>query len=115
MLLIRHILDVMHCEKNLCENIVKTIMGKKDSPGSRQDMQDLDIWKELWLQEAQRRGGSFFIPEPTYTLSTTEKAKFISVLENPKIPTNYVSALYKKVADGKLRYMKSHDFHVLMQ
>jgi hypothetical protein len=42
-LLIRYIIDVMHYERNLCENIVKTIMGKKDSLGSRQDMQDLDI------------------------------------------------------------------------
>ena len=27
----RHTLDVMHCEKNICENIVKTLWGKKDS------------------------------------------------------------------------------------
>ena len=79
---------------------MKTNMGKKDSPGSRQDMQDLDIRKELWLQEARRRGVSFFKPEPTYTLSTAERAKFISVLENLKTPTNYDSALYERVADG---------------
>jgi hypothetical protein len=114
-LLIRYIIDVMHYERNLCENIVKTIMGKKDSLGSRQDMQDLDIRRELWLNEPRRRGDSFFMPEPIFILSAVEKANFLSVLEKLKTPTNYVSALHKRVADGKLRYMKSHDFHVLMQ
>jgi hypothetical protein len=55
------------------------------------------------------------MPEPIFILSAVEKANFLSVLEKLKTPTNYVSALHKRVADGKLRYMKSHDFHVLMQ
>jgi hypothetical protein len=70
MLLIRHILDVMHCEKSLCKNMVKTIMGKKDSPGSRQDLEDLDIRQELWLQEARKGGDSFFMPGPSYNLTS---------------------------------------------
>jgi hypothetical protein len=90
----------MHCEKNLCKNIVKTIMGKKDSLGSRQDMEDLDIRRELWLHESRRRGESFFIPEPSYTLSIEEKTTFLSVIEKLKTPTNYVSALHKRVAMG---------------
>jgi hypothetical protein len=95
MLLIRHVLDVMHCEKNFCENIVKTIMGKKDSPGSRQDLEDLNIRQELWLQEARRRGDSFFMLEPTYMLSLDDKAKFLSIIEKLKTPTNYVSTLQR--------------------
>jgi hypothetical protein len=35
-LLIRYLLDAMHCEKNLCENITKTVLGMKDSYGSRE-------------------------------------------------------------------------------
>jgi hypothetical protein len=86
MLFIRHILNVMHCEKNLCENIVKTIMGMKDSPRSRQDLQDLNIRQESWLQEACRRGDLFFMPEPSYTLLPAKKAKFLSVIEKLKTP-----------------------------
>jgi hypothetical protein len=26
---VRHVLDVMHCEKNICENILKTLWGRK--------------------------------------------------------------------------------------
>jgi len=44
---IRHVLDVMHCEKNLCENILRTLFGMNDSPGSRQDVQDLNIRPEM--------------------------------------------------------------------
>ena len=28
---IKHVLDAMHCEKNFCENIIKTIWGVKDT------------------------------------------------------------------------------------
>ena len=44
-----HVLDIMHCEKNLCENILKTLFGMNDSPRSRQDVEDLNIREELWL------------------------------------------------------------------
>lgn len=45
-------LDVMHCEKNLSENILKTLFGMNDSPGSRQDVEYLQMRQELWLQAA---------------------------------------------------------------
>lgn len=32
-LLIRYTLDVMHCEQNLSKNILKTIIGLKDTEG----------------------------------------------------------------------------------
>ena len=31
---VRHLLDVMHCEKIVCDNILKTIMGEKDNAAS---------------------------------------------------------------------------------
>ena len=46
---IRHVLDVMHCEKNLCANILKTLLDMNDNLGSRQDVEDLNIREELWL------------------------------------------------------------------
>jgi hypothetical protein len=47
---IQHVLDVMHCEKNLCENILRTLMGEMDYCREREDMQEMGIRKELWLQ-----------------------------------------------------------------
>ncbi|KAI5338319.1 hypothetical protein L3X38_017590 [Prunus dulcis] len=50
-LLIRHNLDVMHIEKNVCESIVDTLlnmMGKtKDNLKSRKDLKDMGIRKNL--------------------------------------------------------------------
>jgi hypothetical protein len=46
-LLVRHNLDVMHIEKNICESIIGTLLGIdgkcKDSDKARLDMQHLGI------------------------------------------------------------------------
>jgi len=55
------------------------------------------------------------MPHATYVLSSADKAKVLRVLKSLKTPTNYVSALYKKISKGKLSGLKSHDFHILMQ
>ena len=47
---IQHVLDVMHCKKNLYENILKTLFGMNDSLGSHQDVEDLNICQEIWMQ-----------------------------------------------------------------
>ena len=38
-LLVRHVLDVMHCEKNISENFLKTVLGEKDMPTVRANLQ----------------------------------------------------------------------------
>ncbi|KAA0040340.1 hypothetical protein E6C27_scaffold460G00450 [Cucumis melo var. makuwa] len=54
-LLLRHKLDVMHIEKNVCDNLVGTIFnieGKtKSTTNARLDLQDLKIRKDLHLVE----------------------------------------------------------------
>ena len=47
MLLVRHTLDVMHCEKNVCENIMKTMFGEKDTATVRNDMREVNIRPNL--------------------------------------------------------------------
>jgi hypothetical protein len=38
-----HTLDVMHYEKNICENMVKTIFGEKDTMTFKRDMEKFGI------------------------------------------------------------------------
>jgi hypothetical protein len=49
--LLRHNLDIMHIEKNVCENIYGTLLGiegkSKDNLKARLDLQDMNIRKEL--------------------------------------------------------------------
>jgi hypothetical protein len=40
---VRHVLDVMHCEKNLCENVIKIIFGEKDMVAIHRDMEEVGI------------------------------------------------------------------------
>ena len=112
---VRHVLDVMHCEKNLCENILKTLFGMNDNPGSRQDVEDLNIREELWLQPPRRQGDQFYMPHAPYILKPEERKQFVQIVSNIRTPTNYVGAIQKRLVDGKLQYMKTHDYHVLMQ
>jgi len=70
---LRHNLDVMHIEKNVCESLLGTILdikGKsKDTVNARLDLADLGIRKELQLQNS---GDSYDMPKARYTLSKTK-------------------------------------------
>ncbi|KAA0056292.1 CACTA en-spm transposon protein [Cucumis melo var. makuwa] len=58
-LLLCHKLDVMHIEKNICDNLVGTLLnikGKtKDTTNARLDLQDLKLRKDLHLVEVGNR------------------------------------------------------------
>ena len=45
----RHTLDVMHVEKNVSENILKTLLGEKDTVKVRKDMEEAGMRPHLWL------------------------------------------------------------------
>jgi hypothetical protein len=94
---------------------VKTFFRAKDSFRSRQDMQALGIREELWLERPHTTKEAFHVPNAPYVLSTSERKKVIEVIQNMKTPSNYYGNIAKCLADGKLRYMKSHNFHVLLQ
>ncbi|KAL4560827.1 hypothetical protein LXL04_032982 [Taraxacum kok-saghyz] len=57
-LLLRHSLDVMHIEKNVCDNIVGTLLGQqvktKDNLQARQDLELLGIRKDLHPKKRPR-------------------------------------------------------------
>jgi hypothetical protein len=43
------------------------------------------------------------------------KKRFVHIITNLTTPTQYVSSLKKRVRDGDLKGMKSHDYHIMMQ
>ncbi|XP_031090937.1 uncharacterized protein LOC115995929 [Ipomoea triloba] len=115
---IRHCLDVMHVEKNICDSIIGTLLnipGKtKDGIKARKDMVEMGIRDQL---EPQHSGNRAYLPPACYTLSKKEKKSFCSCLNSIKVPSGYSSNIKKLVSmnDLKLVGMKSHDCHVLMQ
>jgi hypothetical protein len=114
-LLRQYLLDAMHCKKNICENLLKTVLGTKDSYGSRQDMQELGIRRDLWLGPSENERDLFSLPKAPYVLTASKRTNVFDIIKNLKTPSNFVGAIAKCVEEGKLRYMKSHDFHILMQ
>lgn len=110
----RHTLDAMHCEKNICENLLRTLFGETDGPKSREDMRARGIRQHLHLQR-NVDGCTFFKPDAPYILTKDHRLQFLVALRELKFPSGYVGALRQRIEDGKLRGLKTHDFHVLLQ
>ncbi|XP_074283166.1 uncharacterized protein LOC141607711 [Silene latifolia] len=115
---IRHCLDVMHIEKNVCDNIINTLLNvpnkSKDNKAARKDMMEMKIRPELAPQEKLTRA---YLPPAAHTLSKKEKMEFCQCLHGVKVPEGYSSNISNLVSmqDLKLTGLKSHDSHALMQ
>jgi hypothetical protein len=115
---LRHNLDVMHIEKNICDSVLGTLMnidGKtKDTHNARRDLREMGIRKELHLQT---NGAAITMPLAKYTLTKDEKKKLCDWLKGVKFPDGYASNIARCVnkQDSKISGMKSHDCHVFLQ
>ncbi|XP_031737559.1 uncharacterized protein LOC101205266 [Cucumis sativus] len=115
---VRHCLDVMHIEKNVCMNILGTLLdipGKsKDGLNARRDLVDLKLRPELAPISSEKK---IFIPPACYTLTKDEKRCVLKTLSEIKVPEGYSSNIRNLVSmtDLKLNSLKSHDCHVLIQ
>ncbi|XP_062104239.1 uncharacterized protein LOC133815411 [Humulus lupulus] len=115
---LRHNLDVLHIEKNICDSVVGTIFsidGKsKDTDKARLDLQDLNIRKQLHMK---KNGNKWFKPVACYTLSAKERQEFCTFIKFVKFPDGYAANISRNVnmKDGKLFGLKSHDCHILLQ
>ena len=110
----RHLLDPMHCEKNLCEIFICTLFGETNGVKCREDMQARGIRRHLHLQP-NPDGVTYFMPDAPHVFNWQEKDEFLKVLKSIKFPSNYVGSLKQRLEDGKLSGLKTHDFHILMQ
>lgn len=117
--LLRHCLDTMHIEKNVCDNILNTILDdpvkSKDNVRARRDCKDLIILRQLWLQEGD--DDTVIIPPACFTMSKNEKDIFWGILKSLRVPDGYASNISRciKLKQGKIQGLKSHDNHIIMQ
>ncbi|WMV45750.1 hypothetical protein MTR67_039135 [Solanum verrucosum] len=116
--LIRHNLDVMHIEKNVCDNIIGTLLdieGKtKDNLNARHDLKEMCIRSEL---HPTQRDGKWCYSEACYSLSSAEKSKVCKFLKMIKVPNDYSFNIsqWVKLEDRKIYGLKSHDSHILLE
>ena len=91
------------------------IEGKtKDTFKARQDLEDMNIRKELHL--IKRSDGKYVMPA-NYTLSKAERQGFCEFLKFVKFLDGYASNIARcsSINDGKISGLKSRDCHVLLQ
>ena len=112
---VRHYIDVMHLEKNVCDSLIGTLLNiqrkTKDGVNARLDLVEMKIREDLASREVGRRT---YLPPACYIMSRKEKISFCLCL---KVPQGYSSNIQSLVSmqDLKLVGLKSHDFHILMQ
>jgi hypothetical protein len=85
---------------------------------------DYALWEEsLWKSDKNSIGPegliwdnreSYHIPSAPYILRGEQRTMVMDIIRNLKMPSNYVGVIHKCLEEGKLRYMKSHNYHVLM-
>ncbi|XP_074377419.1 uncharacterized protein LOC141718946 [Apium graveolens] len=110
--------NVMHVEKNVCDNIIGTLLHmkfkSKDSLASRLDLVDMGIRPDLAPEVGEKRT---YLPPAPYTLSRKEKQIILASLYDMKLPYGHASNIRNCVSmiDMKLYGLKSHDCHILLQ
>ncbi|GMP72870.1 hypothetical protein CsSME_00030763 [Camellia sinensis var. sinensis] len=109
----------MHIEKNICDNLVGTLLsidGKNtDTDKARLDLAHMRIRKELHLK--RHSNGSFEKPSASYTLSPVERQGYCDFLKSIKYPDGYAANISNcvTVQGEKLAGFKTHDCHFLLQ
>ena len=115
---VRHCINVMHVEKNVCESILGTLLkikGKrKDGDGSR-----LDMLADQSKRKSEAEDDDKFIKaRQSYNFSTKEATQFFTYLLSVKTPSSYSANIRSlvDVSSGKMKlgHMKSHDCHVML-
>jgi len=115
---LRHSLDVMHIEKNICDNILGTLMSinkkTKDTIKTRKDLERMRIKHNLHLRV---EGNRVVMPHACFTMTREERMDFCKWLQGVKLPDGYASNIGRCVSpdDWKINGLKSHDCHVFLQ
>ena len=91
-LLIRHNLDVMHIERNICENILRTLLdipGKnKDSLNARLNLKKMNMHDKL---RPKLIGDKYQVPKAPFNLTLSERRQVVALLSSLRVPDGYSS------------------------
>ncbi|KAL6225623.1 hypothetical protein ACLB2K_004472 [Fragaria x ananassa] len=109
----------MHVEKNVCDNVLGTIMGAagktKDNLRSRRDLEAMGIRKQYHVKE--REDGTKYFEPADFEMKNDGKDKFLLALSQSRMPDGSASNIARRVRlKGRtIGGLKSHDNHTLLQ
>ena len=101
MLPMRHLLDVMHIERTICDSLLKLLFGAKDTAASRRDMEEEGIRQHLWVRRGPVLGGNYIKPTAPYVLSKEEQKIFLDQLAGISLPTGYCGPMQKHILQNR--------------
>lgn len=112
----RHTLDVMHIEKNVATTLTGFLLGDDDTIAVRRDLQECAVMENLHLV---REGdtNNYLMPQAPYVLRPGEKRRVLETIKKVQVPSGHCANFAKLVnlEKGKFQFMKSHDWHVLIE
>ncbi|XP_060959205.1 uncharacterized protein LOC133030469 [Cannabis sativa] len=116
--ILKHNIDVMHVEKNVCDSLLGTILDNdksKDTTNARHDLKKMGIRESLWIYEDAN--GRLMKPHAPYVLTRDKRQLFCQFVKGIKFPDGFCSNLKSKVSpdESNIIGLKSHDCHVIMQ
>ena len=122
---LRHNIDVMHLEKNICDSVVGTLMNNpsktKDSSNARLDCATLKVNKHLQLDPDDKvtkgKEKHYKFRGAEFTLPMHKRKLFCEFLRGVKFPSGFASDIANCInAEGnKIQGLKTHDCHILLQ
>lgn len=99
-------LDVMHIKRSIMDNILRTILGNKDTAIVRKDMRELAIQPGLWLHERDDiLEGTKLKPHASYVLDCVSRLKFLSGIGKLNVPSGYLGSFWKHVVKGRIQIL----------
>jgi len=107
----------MHIEKNICDNILGTLLDipskNKDSLNARLGLKKMNGHDAL---RAKLIGDKYQVLKAPFNLTLSERRQVVALLLSLCVPDGYSSNISQCVTvdDGRLLGMKSHDCHVFM-
>jgi hypothetical protein len=116
--MVRHAIDAMHVEKNVCEALVGTLLDipskTKNTLKAQMDLEEMKLRKDLDHETLEN--GSKELPTVCYTLSKQEKMSLCNCLHGIKVSAGYSDNVSKMVNMKTLKvcFKKSYDCHILI-
>ncbi|KAM6577970.1 hypothetical protein CsatB_029807 [Cannabis sativa] len=117
--ILKHNIDVMHVEKNVCDSLLGTILDNdksKDTTNARHDLKKMGIRESLWIYY-EDGNGRLMKPHAPYVLTREKRQLFCQFVKGIKFPDGFCSNLKSEVSpdESNIIGLKSHDCHVIMQ
>ncbi|XP_016482962.1 uncharacterized protein LOC107803711 [Nicotiana tabacum] len=119
--LLRHNLDFMHIEKNICDNIIYTLLHdkskSKDNINTRKDLREMGIRRDLWPDDSEKYHLAVFSLVTDNKKKLDTKKLFLTTLKNIEVPDAYSSNIFRCVdlVQKKIFGLKSHDCHIILE